>query len=118
MLYVVCSGGSGRYRELGGVFFHGADEALVFGDPVVELGDAVLDVGHGGVGFAAAVAAVGAWIDEEINCFADGGQVPDRAGGADEKFGFFVGMGVAETGEKALDAIGERSGAGERGREV
>ena len=60
MLYVVCSGGSGRDCELGGVFLHGADEALVFGYPIMELADAVLDIGHGGVGFAAAVAAVGA----------------------------------------------------------
>ena len=83
----------------------------------MEFADAVLDVGHGGVGFAAAVAAVGAWIGEQINCFADGGQVPDGAGGADEELWFFVGVGVAETGEKALDAVGEQGGAGERGGE-
>ena len=90
---------------------------MVFGDPIVELADAVLDVGHGGVGFAATVAAVGAGIGEQINCFADGGEVPDGAGGANEKLGIFVGVRVAETVEETLDAVGKRGGAGERGGE-
>ena len=101
---------------MGGVSLHGEDQALVFGDPVVEFLDAVLDVGHRGVGFAF-VAAIGTGIDEEINCFADGGEAPDGAGGLDDELGFIGGVSVEEISEKALGAVGEERGRGEVGGE-